>query len=161
MAAQAKPNPVGRPSKYPKAKKDREAMLAMVIECGNKGYSECQIAVAIGAQRSTMQSWADYNHRNCIPEFAACLARAKESAQAWWEEQARSRCFDNETSINSQVFKFVLASRYRQDYAEHPNAFQAQQGASTPRVQINYNRRANTRVDHTRGLTACSGGRSS
>jgi hypothetical protein len=86
-----------------------------------------------------MRAWANQNHANYIAEFTSSLARAKEASQAWWESKARKGDIGTEPGmINAQAFKFVLASRYRADYAERPNAMVARPGDAAPSVQINY-----------------------
>ena len=131
--------PVGRPSKYPRSLEDRRKLLEAVVNYGEQGYSETEIAVAIGVDRTTMRAWANQNHSNYIPEFAAHLARAKEASQAWWEERARIGAIGTEPGmINAQVWKHITSCRYRGDYADRPDGFARQQGDSAPSVQINY-----------------------
>ena len=130
---------VGRPHKYPRALEDRRDMMSAVIRCGRQGFSETEIAVAIGVGKVTMQHWANPNHSSYVPEFAEALTRAKEAAQAWWESKARKGAIGTEPGmINAQAFKFVLASRYRADYAERPAVYAPGQGGASAKVEINY-----------------------
>ena len=97
--------PAGRPSKY-KPEYAKEVILA-----GAQGMSECEMAVALGVPRSTMQSWAE-----TIPEFSAALTRAKEQSQAWWEKVGRDALYADR--FQSPVWKKTMEARFRNEYTE-------------------------------------------
>ena len=138
---------VGRPTVYPQSPQARRKLLDAVIAYGEQGYSETEIAVAIGVERSTLKAWGSPNNVNGVAEFIPALARAKESAQAWWESKARRGDIGTEPGmINAQAFKFVLASRYRSDYAERPQIYTPGQAGAGAKVEINYIMAPNTQA---------------
>jgi len=129
---------MGAPHKYPRLLEDRRALMSAVIECGKQGFSESEIAVAVGISRRTLKSWASPNHGSHVPEFAEAFERALLASQAWWEAKARKGGIGTEPGmINAQVWKHVTSCRFRADYAERPTAYTPSQGASA-KVEINY-----------------------
>ena len=129
---------MGAPHKYPRLLEDRRALMSAVIECGKQGFSESEIAVAVGISRRTLKSWASPNHGSHVPEFAEAFERALLASQAWWEAKARKGGIGTEPGmINAQVWKHVTSCRFRADYAERPTAYTPGQGASA-KVEINY-----------------------
>lgn len=95
----------GRPSDHPYTPE----YCARVIELGEQGKSEVQIAVALGIPRTTMRSWAERHD-----EFRQALTRAKEASQAWWEDAAQSGHVGE--TINPAVWKHTVMCRFRDDY---------------------------------------------
>lgn len=95
----------GRPSTYD------PAYCEAVIDLGRQGKSEAQISAVIGVPRSTMHSW-----RETYPEFSAAFTRARDLAQAWWEDAAQ----DGRASevIGPAIWKHSMNCRFRGDYAE-------------------------------------------
>lgn len=104
--------PAGRPSTYPAGEED--TLCRTLIECGQQGMSEVEIAVELGYPRSTIQSWAEKH-----PEFSAALTRAKEASQAWWERQARAgNIGSNVGQVNPAAWKHTLNCRFKADYGD-------------------------------------------
>lgn len=98
-------NPGGRPSLY------KPEYCERVIELGEKGFSQCEIAVALGHPRTTMRSWADQHE-----DFAKALAYAKECEQAWWENVGRASL--GADRFQAQVWKKSMESRFKDDYTD-------------------------------------------
>ena len=136
--------PVGRPTLYPQTPAARRKLLEAVLSYGEQGYSEVEIAHAIGIERITMKAWANPNHENSVPEFITAFTRAKLASQSWWEEKARNGLIGQERDqVHPSVWKHVVSCRFRQDYGEERQVFAAGQGAA-PRVAINYIMAPNT-----------------
>lgn len=105
-------NPGGRPSLYEAMGPDE--MCRKVIECGNQGMSQVEMAVELGVPRTTMISWGDQHE-----EFSTALSRATEASQAWWERQLRSGNIGNsEGQINPAGWKHTVSCRFRNDYRD-------------------------------------------
>jgi len=129
---------VGRPTVYPSTPQARRKLLDAVIAYGEQGYSETEIAVAIGIDRVTMRGWANTNHGSYVPEFSSALARASQMSQSWWEDKARTGLIGQERDqVHPSVWKHVVSCRFRADYGEDRQAFAAGAGAGA-RVEINY-----------------------
>jgi len=94
----------GRPSDY------RPEYCSLVVEFGQRGESLVQFAAHVGVDRNTIDNW-----RKAHPEFLGACSRALVAAQAWWEK----KCQDNadNRNFNSRVAEFVMAARFRDDYA--------------------------------------------
>ena len=130
--------PVGRPTLYPQTPAARRKLIESVIAYGEQGYSEVEIAHAIGIERITMKAWANPNHENSVPEFITAFARAKLASQSWWEEKARNGLIGQERDqVHPSVWKHVVSCRFRADYGEDRQVFAAGQ-TSAARVSINY-----------------------
>jgi hypothetical protein len=98
-------NPRGRPSKYDPAYCDR------VMELGSQGLSYEQISAQIGADRATMNRWADVH-----PEFRTALTRAKELEQAWWERVGQTALFADK--FQAAVWSKSMSARFREKYTD-------------------------------------------
>ena len=131
--------PVGRPTLYPSTPQARRKLIDAVIAYGEQGYSEVEIAHALGIERQTMRNWANINDEaNCVPDFCAAFARAKLASQAWWEDKARTGAIGQERDqVHPSVWKHVVSCRFRADYGEDRQVFAASQGEGA-KVQINY-----------------------
>lgn len=97
--------PAGRPSLYD------PAYCEEVVALGRLGKSEAQISAAIDVPRSTLHNWRDAHQ-----EFAAALTRARDLAQAWWEDAAQNG--NANSVIGPAVWKHSMNCRFRGDYAE-------------------------------------------
>ena len=137
---------VGRPTLYPQSPQARRKLLDAVIAYGEQGYSEVEIAHAIGVERITMKGWADVNNDRCVHEFATAFARARLASQSWWEDKARTGQVGSERGlVHPSVWKHVVSCRFREDYADERQAFAAGAGAGA-RVEINYIMAPNTQA---------------
>jgi hypothetical protein len=101
--------PGGRPTDY------RPEYCALAVELGAKGKSLAQIGAACGVARITLRQWADKH-----PEFAAAIARARDLALAWWEEQAHLGMWESPEGarLNPQLWSRSMAARFPDDYRE-------------------------------------------
>jgi hypothetical protein len=99
----------GRPSTY------RPEYCAVAEELGAQGKSLAQIGAACGVARVTLWEWADQN-----PEFAKAIARARDLALAWWEEQAHLGMWETPEGarLNPQLWSRSMAARFPDDYRE-------------------------------------------
>ena len=97
----------GRPPKY-----DPDKHCEQIVELGAEGASKAQMARDMGVSRDTIYAWAEEH-----PEFSDALSRALELSQSWWEEQARMGVWSG-SQFNANLWKFIMANRYRADYAE-------------------------------------------
>jgi Helix-turn-helix domain of resolvase len=98
-------NPVGCPSKY------KAEYCEQVIELGRQGKSPAQIAAALDVARMTLYLWADAH-----PEFMAAFTRAKDLAQAWFEDKGQDGLFI--PGFNASLWSKQVSSRFREDYTE-------------------------------------------
>lgn len=97
--------PAGRPTLYDPAYCER------VIEMGREGKSKVAIAVSLGVVRSTLDNW-------CVdhPEFLGALTRAREEAQAWWEEQGRLGLVTQ--GFNASLWGKNVSCRFPDDWTD-------------------------------------------
>lgn len=96
---------VGRPSLY------KPENCELVISFGKQGFSKVQMAAKFDVDKSTIDYW-----RDTIPEFSEALTRALTYSQTWWEEQASAGLKDR--NFNANLWLKVVASRFRDDYAD-------------------------------------------
>lgn len=95
----------GRPSDY------LPEFCERVIELGRMGKSKAQIAADLDVCRNTLDNWATVH-----PEFLNALTRARDFAQAWWEDKAQTGL---ETSgFNASLWSRSMAARFPDDYTE-------------------------------------------
>ena len=131
--------PVGRPTLYPQTPAARRKLLDAVIEYGEQGCSQNEIAVKLGVDRGTMKGWANPNHGSHVPEFSTVLARATQIAEAYFEEKIRNGGVGHDRDqIHPSIFRHVLATRFRSDYGERDDGMRPGQGQTGAKVQINY-----------------------
>jgi hypothetical protein len=97
----------GRPTLY------RPEYCELVIELGRAGKSKAQMAAQIGVCRQTLDEWA-----KAEPQFANAIARARESAMAWWEEQGMKGIWAGK-AFNAQAWSRSMAARFPDDYREN------------------------------------------
>ena len=97
--------PAGRPTLYdPK-------YCETIVKLGKQGKSIAQMASHFDVARTTLLQWADAHI-----EFMTALSRAKEHAQAWWEDQAVANLTNRE--FQSPIWKKSVEARFREDYTE-------------------------------------------
>lgn len=84
----------------------------LVIALGAEGKSKAQMASAIGIHRETLNEWA-----KTYPEFSDAIARARDLAQTWWEDQAQRGIWSKE--FNSATWSRSMAARFPDDYREN------------------------------------------
>jgi len=137
---------VGRPTLYPQTPQARRKLLEAVIGYGEQGYSEVEIAHAIGVERVTMKQWANQNHENGVPEFITCFTRAMLASQAFYERAIRNDGIGHEKGqIHPSVWKHAVSCRFRADWGEPREQFAAGAGAGA-KVEINYIMAPNTQA---------------
>ena len=100
-------NPVGRPTKYD------PIYCEKVLAFGKVGMSLVEMASELNVSRANLYDWAEQN-----PEFSACLTRAREESQAWWERVGRLGVFKGENEIDSNLWFRNVTKRFRKDWGE-------------------------------------------
>jgi hypothetical protein len=100
-------NQVGRPTDY------RAEHCDTVIQLGLEGYSYTQIARSIGVAKSTLYEW-----KAAHPEFSDALTRARELAQAWWEDIGRTQMIAPVQGFSASLFAKQVSCRFPEDYTE-------------------------------------------
>jgi len=101
----AEPKKMGRPSLY------RPEYCERVIEMGAEGKSITQMAATLGFDKQTFADW-----RGVHADFSAALSRATALSQKWWEDRGQSGLGDR--NFNAALWMKIVASRYRDDYAD-------------------------------------------
>lgn len=99
--------PAGRPTDY------RPEFCERVIELGRLGYSHAQIAAHadIDVARKTLYEWADK-----YPEFSDAITRARDLAQAWFENKGQDGL--EKPGFNASLWNKQVTCRFRDDYTE-------------------------------------------
>lgn len=97
--------PAGRPTDY------RPEMCDQVVELGRQGKSHAQIAASLDVARQTLRNWADEH-----PEFLAAITRAKDLAQAWFEDMGQSGLVMQ--GFNASLWAKQVSCRFRDDYTD-------------------------------------------
>ena len=105
MGEKAAKHPGGRPTKY------RPEYCETVIEVGSRGGWLCEMAEACDVVRSQMDVWAEAH-----PEFSEALTRAKQKAQAWFEEKGREGL--TAERFNSSLWAKQMSARHRDEYTD-------------------------------------------
>jgi hypothetical protein len=95
----------GRPSLY------KPEYCEVVVELGRAGKSMVQMAAQLGVDRASILRWRDEHE-----EFRASLSRALVLAQEWWEDRGQMGLHDR--NFNAALWMKIVASRYREDYAD-------------------------------------------
>lgn len=95
----------GRPSDY------RPEYCEQVIQLGRAGKSKAQIAAELDVCRNTLDNWAGTH-----PEFLNALTRARDFAQAWWEDKAQTGL--EQSGFNASLWSRSMAARFPDDYTE-------------------------------------------
>jgi hypothetical protein len=114
--APAPKRPVGRPSSY------RPEYCDQVLVWGKEGKSITGMAARLDVDKSTLLKW-----REVHPEFSTALARALVYAQDWWEEAGQAGVKSRD--FNATLYNKIVASRFRDDYAERKEVTGANGGA--------------------------------
>ena len=96
---------MARPTDYDPAHCDR------VIELGRLGKSKAQIAADLDVARQTLDNWAAVH-----AEFLDALTRARDLAQAWWEDQGQSGL--TTSGFNASLWAKQVSCRFREDYTD-------------------------------------------
>ena len=108
--------PVGRPSSY------KPEFCEQVLVWGAEGKSIAGMAARLHVDKSTLLKWKEAH-----PEFGTALSRALVYAQNWWEEEGQKGMKSRE--FNAAVYNKIVASRFREDYAERKEVTGANGGA--------------------------------
>ena len=96
---------VGRPDAYD------PLFCELVEELGAQGKSFTQIAVKLGVTRQTLHNWS-----RRYPEFFDALVRAREAAQAYFEDLGDAQLANGE--FDYQVWNKFISSRWPQEYGK-------------------------------------------
>jgi hypothetical protein len=99
-------HPGGRPTVY------RPDFCAKVIKAGEAGKSYTQIAVMLGVTRETLYAWRDEK-----PEFSDALTRARQSAQAWWEDVGQAGL--EKQGFQSSMWAKNMTCRFPDDWRDN------------------------------------------
>lgn len=100
-------NQMGRPTDY------RAEYCERVIELGREGKSYTQIACELDVAKSTLYEW-----KAAKPEFSDALTRARELAQAWWENIGQGQMVSPVQGFSASLFAKQVSCRFPEDYTE-------------------------------------------
>lgn len=103
--------PTGNPPWRPLIPLYKPRYCQKVIDWGKKGWTETQMAVAIGVTRAAMRKWR-FTH----PEFGEALAYANDCAKAYWEEIASVNLGNKD--FREKTWSKIMACRWRDEYSE-------------------------------------------
>ena len=95
----------GRPTDYLPEYCDK------VIELGRLGKSKAQIASELDVARMTLDNWA-----NAHPEFLDALTRARDLAQAWFEDMGQNGLLM--PGFNASLWAKQVSCRFRDEYTD-------------------------------------------
>ncbi len=101
---------MARPTKYD------PAFCTTVVELGALGKSKAQMAAALGCDRASINRWCDEHEEFCI-----AIARARDLAMAWWEDQGQTGMWQSPEGekLNPQLWSRSMAARFPDDYREN------------------------------------------
>jgi len=101
---------MGRPTKY------KPEFCDTVVELGALGKSKAQMAAAIGCSRMSIDEWCK-EHK----EFSDAIARARDLAMAWWEDQGQLGMWQSPEGerLNPQLWSRSMSARFPDDYREN------------------------------------------
>jgi hypothetical protein len=101
---------MGRPTKYD------PAYCVTVVELGALGKSKAQMAAALGCDRASIDRWCNEHE-----EFCSAIARARDLAMAWWEDQGQLGMWQSPEGekLNPQLWSRSMAARFPDDYREN------------------------------------------
>lgn len=108
--------PAGRPTDY------RPEYCERAIELGRLGKSKAQIAAEFDVSRQTLDNWIDAH-----PEFLDAMARARDLALAWWEDQGQGGIHLG-GQFNANLWSRSMAARFPDDYTERKHLKQEHSG---------------------------------
>ena len=101
----------GRPTGYDPAFCDE------VIAWGREGKSKAWMASRLEVARQTVDNWCSE-----FPEFMDAMTRARDYAQAWWEDVGQNNILSTTglggSSLNSGVYSRSMAARFPDDWRE-------------------------------------------
>lgn len=100
---------MARPTKY------LPEFCDTVVELGALGKSKAQMAAALGCDRASIDRWCDEHE-----EFCSAIARARDLAMAWWEDQGQQGMWQSPEGekLNPQLWSRSMAARFPDDYRE-------------------------------------------
>jgi hypothetical protein len=98
----------GRPSNYKPTHCER------VIKLGRQGKSLHQMSAALGVCFGTLNAWRDK-----YPEFQAALTRARELAQAWWENEGQKGIWSRD--FNANGYRLQMLNRFPETWRDKPD----------------------------------------
>lgn len=96
----------GAPPKY------KKEYCELVRDLGKDGKSITQIAVFIGVVKQTVYNWEKE-----YPEFLDALTRARENAQAWYEDIGQRGLIMGK-DFNASTWAKQVSCRFPKDYTE-------------------------------------------
>lgn len=96
---------IGRPSLY------KPEYCGLVEQWGKEGKSQSQMCSLLNIGRATFFEWIGVH-----PDFAASTTRAREHAQAWWEQKAQSSL--GRKQFQAQLWRYSMMGRFKEDYGE-------------------------------------------
>lgn len=96
---------MGRPTKY------RPEICDVVIQSGREGKSRAQIAAILDVSFSTLQLF-----ERTYPDFSAAMIRARELAQAWWEDAGQRGIMSRE--FNANAYSLQIRNRFPEAWRE-------------------------------------------
>lgn len=82
-----------------------------VIELGRAGKSHAQIAADLDVARQTLYNW-----QAAHPEFMDAIMRARDLAQAWFEDKGQAGL--DSTGFNASLWAKQVSCRFRDDYTD-------------------------------------------
>ena len=97
---------IGRPTLYD------PSFCEQVVELGSQGKSKAQIAAALNVDRVTINAW-------CLehPEFSHSVTRARELAQAWWEDLGQEGVTMG-TKFNANAYSLQVRNRFPEEWRD-------------------------------------------
>lgn len=95
----------GRPTDY------RTEYCERVVELGREGKSHAQIAAELDVARQTLHNWAEAH-----PEFLDAITRARDLAQAWFEDKGQGGL--EEPKFNAGLWDKQMRARFPKEYSE-------------------------------------------
>lgn len=96
---------MGRPTLY------RPDHCALVVQCGKDGKSLHQTSSILDISVQTLYEW-----QKRYPDFADAITRAREFAQAWWEDKAQAGLGDR--NFNPRLWEFQARNRFPTSYRD-------------------------------------------
>jgi transposase len=90
----------GRPSKY------KAEMRRLVVEYGEQGLTDCEIAVKLGITTQTLYDWAKTKN-----DFSYSLEMAHDACDAWFARALKDCVEVNEKKMNPVPLMFLAKTR--------------------------------------------------
>lgn len=118
---------MARPTKYDPSHCDK------VVELGALGKSKAQMAAALGCSRMSIDEWCKEH-----PEFSDAIARARDLAMAWWEDQGQLGMWQSPEGekLNPQLWSRSMAARFPDDYRENNKVELTGKGGGPVQTQV-------------------------